>query len=118
MRYCEIRKEMSSLYFALDIFFQFEAKVPEYDAMYTVHCTLCTVHSCWRGQGLLVNSVTFWDSSLRKNAASGKSNDGIALQISQCLISAYKSPATKSPDFLSEILALNAVSFFTQLTTE
>jgi hypothetical protein len=57
MRYCEISKEMSSLHFGLDVFCQFEARVPEFDAVYSVHCTL------YRGEGLRVN---FWDSSLKQ----------------------------------------------------
>ncbi len=40
MRYCEIGKEMSSLYFGLDVFGQFEARVPEFDAVFSVQCTL------------------------------------------------------------------------------
>ncbi len=31
---------MSSLYFRLDVFYQFEARVPEFDAVFSVHCTL------------------------------------------------------------------------------
>jgi hypothetical protein len=40
IRYSEIRKEMSSLYFGLDGFCQFEAIVLEFDAVFSVHCTL------------------------------------------------------------------------------
>ncbi len=40
MRYCEISKDMSSLYFGLDVFCQFEARVPEFDAVFCVQCTL------------------------------------------------------------------------------
>ncbi len=40
MRYCEISKEMTSLYFGLDVFCQFEARVPEFDAVFNVQCTL------------------------------------------------------------------------------
>ncbi len=41
MRYCEIGKEMSSLHFGLDVFCQFEARVPEFDkhTVYSGHCT-------------------------------------------------------------------------------
>jgi hypothetical protein len=45
MRYREINKEMSSLYFGLDVFCQFDAKVPELDAVFSVECTL------YRGRG-------------------------------------------------------------------
>jgi hypothetical protein len=48
-------KEMSSLYFGLDVFCQFEARVPEFDAVFSVHYT--------RGrEGLCVK---FWDSNLK-----------------------------------------------------
>jgi hypothetical protein len=40
MRYREISKEMSSLYFGLDVFCQFESKVPEFDAVLGVLYTL------------------------------------------------------------------------------
>jgi hypothetical protein len=39
MRYCEISKKMLSVYFGLNIFCQFEARVPEFDAVFSVHCT-------------------------------------------------------------------------------
>ncbi len=41
MRYCEISKEMSLLYFGLDVFCQFEARVPEFDqrSVCSVYCT-------------------------------------------------------------------------------
>jgi hypothetical protein len=41
MRYWEISKEMSSLYFWLDVFCQFEARVSESDQclVHNVHCT-------------------------------------------------------------------------------
>ncbi len=73
------RKEMSSLYFGLDIFCQFEARVPEYDAVLSVQCTL------YGGAGRCVsNSVTL--ASNRQNTASRKYNDDISLLISQYLI--------------------------------
>jgi hypothetical protein len=56
MRYCEISKEMSSLYCGLDVFCQFEARAPEFEAVYSVQCTL------YGGEGLCVK---FWDSSLK-----------------------------------------------------
>jgi hypothetical protein len=55
MRYCEISKEMSSLYFGLAIFCLFEARVSEFDTQpppppCTVHCT---------------HGVRFWHSSFK-----------------------------------------------------
>ncbi len=47
---------MSSLYFWLDVFCQFEAGVPEYDAVYSVQ----TLYG-----GGDVQYVQFWDSSLK-----------------------------------------------------
>jgi hypothetical protein len=72
MWYCEISKEMSSLYFRLDVFCQSKAGVPEFDhcSVYSVHCTggcvsnsgiwplfsvQCTLYGVLR--------VKFWDSS-------------------------------------------------------
>jgi hypothetical protein len=40
MGYCEISKEMSSLNFGLTVFCQFEARVPVFDAVFSVQCTL------------------------------------------------------------------------------
>jgi hypothetical protein len=60
MSYCKISKEMSSLYFEFDVFFQFEARVPGFDVVLGVR-TMCTVQAVG-GQGLRVN---FWDSSLK-----------------------------------------------------
>jgi hypothetical protein len=40
MRYNEISKEMSSLFFGLDVFCQFEARVPEFDAVFSTQYTL------------------------------------------------------------------------------
>jgi hypothetical protein len=36
MRYCQRSEKMSSLYFGLDVFCQFEARVPEFDAVFSV----------------------------------------------------------------------------------
>ncbi len=59
MRYCEISKEMLSLYFGLAVFCIFDARVPEFDMqpllpqqLWTVQCTLYSEHC-----------VKFWDSS-------------------------------------------------------
>jgi hypothetical protein len=55
MRYCEISKQMSSLYFGLAVFCLFEARVPEFDIPRpTVEYTLYTEHC-----------VKFWDSSFK-----------------------------------------------------
>jgi hypothetical protein len=56
MKYCE----MSLLYFELDIFCQFEAGVPEFDAAFSVQCTIQS--TAVGRQGL---RVKFWDSSLK-----------------------------------------------------
>jgi hypothetical protein len=40
MRFCEINKEMSWLYFGLDMFCQFKARVPEFDTVFSVQHTL------------------------------------------------------------------------------
>jgi hypothetical protein len=40
MRYYEISKAMSSLYFGLDVFCQLEARVPEFDAVFRVQCSV------------------------------------------------------------------------------
>ncbi len=47
MRYCEISKEMSSLYFGLAVFCLFEASVPEFDTqpLLPKSCGLCTVYT-------------------------------------------------------------------------
>jgi hypothetical protein len=41
LRYCEIRKEMSSLYFGLAVFCLFEARIPEFDTQPPLHAA-CT----------------------------------------------------------------------------
>ncbi len=37
--YSSISKETLPLYFGLDVFCQFEAKVPEFDTVFSVHCS-------------------------------------------------------------------------------
>jgi hypothetical protein len=49
MRCCEFSKEMSSLYFGLDVFCQFEARVPEFD-----HCSVYRVYVQYGGGWLRV----------------------------------------------------------------
>jgi hypothetical protein len=44
MRYYEISKEMSSLYFGLAVFCLFEARVPEFDIQTAPPFSVCTVH--------------------------------------------------------------------------
>jgi hypothetical protein len=86
MRYCEISKEMSSLYFGLAVFCLFGTQVVEFFChaalppnscgLYSVHCTLSTASN----SGTLASN---W-----QNASSPKYNDDISLLISQYLISA------------------------------
>ncbi len=47
MMYCEISKEMSSLYFGLDVFCQYEAIVPDQEAKYVERWPNTT--SAWAG---------------------------------------------------------------------
>ncbi len=61
MRYSEISKEMSSLYFGLDAFCQLEARVPEFEAVFSIQRTLYSPQLLG-GQKL---DVIFWDSSLK-----------------------------------------------------
>jgi hypothetical protein len=42
MRFCKISKVTSLLYFGLDVFCQFEVRVPEFGAVFRVQCTLCS----------------------------------------------------------------------------
>jgi hypothetical protein len=54
---------MSSLYFGLDVFYQFKAGVPEFDEVFSVQCTvLSTVVG---GRGCVPNSGTL--ASNRQN---------------------------------------------------
>jgi hypothetical protein len=46
MRYYEVSNEMSALYFGLDLFCQFDAGAPEFDAVFSVQYTLYRV---WGG---------------------------------------------------------------------
>ncbi len=69
-------KEMSSLSFELD--------VPEFDAVFSVQCTLYSPQLLG-GRGRMLNSGIL--ASNRKNTASTKDNDKISLLISQYLIS-------------------------------
>ncbi len=71
-----ICEEMSLLYFGLDVIRQFEAGVPEFDAVFSVHCT--------RGGG---GGVYPQILGLSKTA-SPKYNYDISLRISQYVISA------------------------------
>ncbi len=62
MRYCQISKEMSSMYFGLAVFCLLEARAPEFVmqplppphscGLYTIHCTVYT-EQC----------IKFWDYS-------------------------------------------------------
>jgi hypothetical protein len=51
MRYCEISTDMSPLYLELDVFCQFEARVPEFDAVQ------CTVHTVRGGGGVVACKI-------------------------------------------------------------
>jgi hypothetical protein len=92
MRSCEISKEMSSLYFGLDIVCHFEARVTEFDV-----CVQYTVYTA-RGGGCLPNSGTL--ASNRQNTASPKYNDDTYLMISQFLISDF---TTIFPSIISSL---------------
>jgi hypothetical protein len=70
---CEISKEMSSLYSGQDVFCQFEARVPEFKAVFSVQCIL---YRGGEGGGCVSNSGTL--ASNRQNTASPKYNDDIS----------------------------------------
>jgi hypothetical protein len=86
--YCWISKQMSSLYFGLDVFSQSEASVPEFETVCSVECTLYSPQLLG-GRGCLLNSGTL--ASNRQNRASPKYNDDIALLISQYFMFVYYS---------------------------
>jgi hypothetical protein len=73
MRYCEISKEMSSLYFGLAVLSLFEARVPEFDTQPQApdSCGLYSVHYMYTE-----HCVKFWDST-----SSPKYNDDNSLLI-------------------------------------
>jgi hypothetical protein len=73
---------MSSLYFGLDVFRQFEAIVPE-----LVVVSVYSVCTLYRGEGRDWMSNSGALASKRQNTASPKYNDDISLLISQYLIS-------------------------------
>jgi hypothetical protein len=75
---------MSSLYFGLGVFCQFEAEVPEFDAVFSVEFTLYSPQLS-EGKGCFSNSGTL--ASNRQNTESPKYNDDISMLISQYLIS-------------------------------
>ncbi len=66
---------MSSLYFGLDVFCQFEVRLPEFDALFSVHCTVyCVQSTAMWGGGCMTNSGALaWS---RQNTASPKYIDG------------------------------------------
>jgi hypothetical protein len=84
---------MSSLYFGLDVFCQFEARVPEVDTVFSVQCTLFSPQ-LMGSRGCVSNSET--QASNMQNTARPKYNDDISLLISQYLISdkSYEGKAT------------------------
>ncbi len=67
------------MYFGKDVLCQFDAEVLEFDAVFSVQCSM------YRGREWL--RVQFWDSN-RQNTASPKYNDDISLLILQHIISA------------------------------
>ncbi len=77
MRYCEISKEMSSLYFGLAVFCLFEARAPEFD-MQSLPSPLNSVHT---------NSVTITSNWWK--TPSPKYNDDIYLLTYKYLISEF-----------------------------
>jgi hypothetical protein len=68
-RCSKISKEMSLLYFGLDVFCQFEARIPEFDGEFSVQYS----DTLYRGEGCVSNCGT--PASNRHNAASPKYND-------------------------------------------
>ncbi len=71
-----------------DVFYQFKAKVPEFDATFSVQCTLylCTIRGRGGGRGCVPYSRIL--ASNRPHTVSPKYNDIISLLKSQYLISA------------------------------
>jgi hypothetical protein len=67
-----------SLYFWLDVFCPFEARVPDVGAVFSVQCTVYTFTAVGR-RGCLSNSRTL--ALNRQNIASPKYNDDISLLI-------------------------------------
>jgi hypothetical protein len=88
MRCCQISKEMSSLYFGLDVFCLFKAGFPEFDLVFSVQCIMYSPQLLG-SRGCLSNSGTL--ASYRQNTASSKYNADISLLISQYLISVMRS---------------------------
>jgi hypothetical protein len=78
MRYCEISKEMSLLYFGLAVFCLFEARVPEFDRqpLPPTSCGLYSVHS-------MLNIASYYgtQASIWQNTPSPIYNDDISLLI-------------------------------------
>jgi hypothetical protein len=76
---------MSSLYFELDVFCQFEARVLEFDEVFSVQCTYIVQSTAVAELGVLVQ---FWTLALNTQiTASPKYNNDIYLLISQYFIS-------------------------------
>jgi hypothetical protein len=81
IKYSKISTKMSSLYFGLDKFCQFEAEVPKFDAVFSIQCTL------YKGEGRGCASNSGILASNRQNIYKPKYKDDISLLISQYLIS-------------------------------
>jgi hypothetical protein len=76
MIYCEISFEMSPLYFGLDVFCIFEARVPEFSTVYTAppaHAVL------WEKFRVLITRLQ--PQICRQNTSDPKYNDDITLLI-------------------------------------
>ncbi len=84
MRYCKISKEMSSLYFGLDVFGQFKARPQNFYAVFSVESTLYSPQMSGK-RGCVSSSRTL--ASNRQSASSPKYNDDISSPISEYLIS-------------------------------
>jgi hypothetical protein len=80
MRYCKISKEISSLFFGLDVFCQFEGR-----SQNLTQFSVYSVHNIKGGRGSMSNSGTV--ASNRQNTASTKYNYDLSLLISPYLIS-------------------------------
>jgi hypothetical protein len=75
MRYCKISKEML-LYLGFYLFCQFEFRAPEFDAVFSVECTLYSPQLLG-GRGSVSSSGTL--ASNRQNTASPKYNDNLTI---------------------------------------
>jgi hypothetical protein len=105
IKYCEISKEMSSLYFVLDVFCQFEAGVPNWCI---VQCRVYTVQStAVRVPGFHVKFRDYtYIASNRQNTERTKYNGHIPLLILQYVITDQKYHP------LPEVGTLSLIAFY------